>query len=154
MSKRSEILKIIRSRIDKVASSWESAYLAPDIPEKILYLATWHLGCWETGDDVLAVIDITLSDACDEGFVFTSYGMHYTAGNQQEFFNYEDIEGIRVISHWLNDKLGITTKYGESIIDIVSINKKELMWLLIEISSLVTGHEWGYRMGEHKFVII
>lgn len=134
---RSEITALIRERLDKITGgSWDK-YYAPNIPEKILDCTMFDFMRYEDDDDVLAVVDTTLSHVCDEGLVFTTQALHYKNGNDlAEVFEYEEIESMRVIPHWYGDDLEIDTGY-ERTIGSTLYKKKELKFLLERICSLV-----------------
>ena len=134
---RQEITSAVKSRLNDITGgSWDKYYY-PNIPEKIYRCTITHFGVWEDEDDVLAVVDTTLSRVCDEGLVFTLTGMHYKDGNDMyERFDYDEIESMRVIPHWYGDDLEIDTGY-ERIIGSTLYKKKLLKALLSEICGLV-----------------
>ena len=134
---RQEITSAVKRRMNDITGgSWEKYYY-PNIPEKIYNCALMHFGVWEDEDDVLAVVDTTLSRVCDEGLVFTLTGLHYKDGNDMdERFDYDEIESMRVIPHWYGDDLEIDTGY-ERIIGSTLYKKKLLKALLSEICGIV-----------------
>ena len=134
---RSEMLTAIRSRLSKITGgSWQTHYY-PDISEDIYMCALTEFGCWEDEEDVLAVVDTTLSHVCDEGLVFTTEALHYKNGyDSPEAFEYDEIESMRVIPHWYGDDLEISTGY-ERTIGATYYKKSELKSLLYKLCSIV-----------------
>ena len=134
---RQDITAAIKSRLNAITGgSWDKYYY-PNIPEKITRCATFDFMCWEDDDDILAVVDTTLSHVCDEGLVFTTEALHYKNGNDSpESFEYDEIESMRVIPHWYGDDLEIDTGY-DRIIGATYYKKKLLMSLLGEICAVV-----------------
>ena len=134
---RQDITAAIKSRLNAITGgSWDTYYY-PNIPEKITRCATFDFMCWEDDDDILAVVDTTLSHVCDEGLVFTTEALHYKNGNDSpEAFEYDEIESMRVIPHWYGDDLEIDTGY-ERTIGATYYKKKLLMSLLADICAIV-----------------
>ncbi len=135
---RSQIRAAVKSKINDIAGSSWKKYFAP-IPEGIYYCTTNHFGVWEDQEDVLAVVDTTLTNVCDEGLVFTTEALHYKNGyNSPEVFSYDEIEYMRVESDWPGDALLIDTGDDEDRkIDATYYKKKQLMSLLEKICDMV-----------------
>ena len=134
---RQDITSAIKARLNDITGgSWDKYYY-PNIPEKITRCAMFDFMCWEDDEDILAVVDTTLSHVCDEGLVFTTQALHYKNGNDSpESFEYDEIESMRVIPHWYGDDLIIDTGY-ESTIGSTLYKKKLLKALLSEICGIV-----------------
>lgn len=134
---RGKILSVIKSKIDKVTGgSWKVHY-APNISEEIYDCALMEFDCYEPNDDILVIVDTTLSQACDEGMAFTTEALHYKNGHDEaEVFEYAEIENMRVIPHWYGDDLVIDTGY-ERVIGSTLYKKTELQSLLYQICAIV-----------------
>ena len=134
---RSEIRSAVKSNLDGVVGGAWKKYYAPNIPEEIYNCTLSHFGVWEDIEDVIAVVDTTISNACDEGLVFTTEALHYKYGyNSPQVFEYDDIEYMRVDG----DELFIDTSEAEDqVIGATYYKKKPLMALLEKLGDIVNG---------------
>ena len=93
-----KVLSLLKANLDDVTGGSCTVYYAPDIPERIYDCAKTHFDCWESAEDILAVVDASFAGACDEGFVFSTAEMHYKDGcSKPEDFSYSMIGNMRVV---------------------------------------------------------
>ncbi len=137
---RDKILSVLRSKLDKVTGGTWKIYYAP-VPENVAGKALLEFMCTQDHEDILAVVDTTLSGACDEGLCFTTDELYYKDSyDTPEFIKYDEINNMRVISGWLSDDLEIYT-YGGSVADFTITstyyNKTEFKSLLYKICAVI-----------------
>ena len=104
-----KVLSMLKSNLDDVTVGSCTVYYAPDIPERIYDCAKTYFDCWETKEDILAVVDASLDGACYDGLIFSTVAIHYKDGcRKPENFSYSMIENMRVIGDELEIEHGIT----------------------------------------------
>lgn len=116
-----DIHEIVTSRANGLG---EKVFCAPNIPKDKLNGAVEGISDSRTkAEDVLAVLDITLFGACDNGVVFTNRGMYFRPlmGDSQEVI-YEDMTSASATGVVLKELVVSTEHHGTIKIEATDFN--------------------------------
>ena len=94
------MIEVIKNNSDDIVKgkSYYKRYFAPDIPEKVSGKIINNFDSYLNVNDIIGFFDTTLFDTSNGGLLFTTDGFYYKFIIKAAFFEYKDIDFMRLES--------------------------------------------------------